>query len=175
MAHPRRWADNDGRTIALRKVEGGLHHGEPLLDIGRIEHGNLRERRESARVLLGLRGYGAGVVSDEQHASPFDANIIQAHQRVACHVKANLLARKQRAGPRVRSARHDLERRFLVGRPFNVRALGRAVRHACGDGFYHFARRRARISRNNADARFKRCACKRLIAHEQLLRHENPR
>ena len=126
MADARRGTQDDRRLVALRQIEGRLHHGEALVGRGRIEYRHLREIAEATRVLLGLGRDGAGVVSHEQDRAALDTHVVQAHQRVARHVHAHLLAREQRARAAVRRAGQKLQRALLVGRPLHMHALGAA-------------------------------------------------
>ena len=134
MADARRWANDDGRPILLGKVERGLHHREALLGSGGIEHRNLRERPETAGVLLRLGGDGARIVGNEEHAAAFDPDVVQAHQRVGGDVQPNLLAGEQRACAAVRRAGEKLECRLLVRRPFHVNAVRLAGSMQLRDG-----------------------------------------
>ena len=124
---------DDGRAVALGQVEGGLHHGESLIGRSGVEHGQLGERRKAARVLLGLRRDGARIVGHEQHHAALHAHVVQAHERIARHVEAHLLAGEQAARAGVRRAGQQLERALLVRGPLHVDAargsIGVQLRH----------------------------------------------
>ena len=171
MADTRRRANDDGRPILLGKVERGLHHREALLGSGGVEHRNLRERPETAGVLLRLRRDGAWVVGNEEHAAALDPDVVQAHQRVGGNVQPNLLAGEQRACAAVRRARKKLERRLLVRRPFHVNAVSFVSRMQLRDGLDQLRRRRPGISRDNPHPRLEGGVGERLVAHQQFLRH----
>ena len=171
MADSRRRTNDNGRLIFLGKVERRLHHGEALLGRGRVEHGNLRKRPEAAGVLLGLRGDGARIVGDEEHAAALDSHVVQAHQGVGSHVQADLLAGEQRARAAVRRASEKLESRLFVRRPLHMHAMGLARSMQPRDGFHQFGRRRPRVSRDDPHTRFKRGMGERFVAHQQFLRH----
>ena len=126
MVDARRGTHDDGRVELLREVEGGFHHVERLLGRGRVEHGHLRERGEPARVLLGLRRDGPGIVGHNEHQAAAHAHVVQAHERVACHVQPHLLAREQPARTRERCAEEQLKRHFLVGGPLYMHVFRRA-------------------------------------------------
>lgn len=79
-------AHDNGRMVALRDFKCLLHHRVTLLQILRIEHGDLRKCGKAARVLLGLRGDGAGIIGDKQHQDALDAHVVEAHERVGGNV-----------------------------------------------------------------------------------------
>ena len=162
---------DDGRMVALGQVERLLHHGEALVGRGRIEHGHLREGGEAARVLLGLRRDGAGVVGHEQHEAALHAHVVQAHERVGRHVEPHLLAGEQAARAGIGGAGQQFERRFLVRGPFHVHASRRAGRVQLRHRLYQLGRRRAGIPRHHAHARLERRVRERLVPHQKFLRH----
>ncbi len=84
---------------------------KPSSGVDGIEHGQLREAGEAARVLLGLRRDGAGIVGHEQHHAALHAHVVQAHERVAGHVEPHLLAGEQAARAGIGRAGQQLERR----------------------------------------------------------------
>ena len=82
VAYARGGAHDNGRMVALRDLECLLHHRVALLQVLRIEYGDLGERGKTARILLGLGGDGAGIIGDKQHQTALDAYIVKAHERV---------------------------------------------------------------------------------------------
>ena len=114
MAHARGGAHDHRRLVTLRQLERGLHHGETLIGRCRVENRDLGEIAEPARILLGLRRDRAGIIGNEQHRAALHAHVVQAHQRVACHVQTHLLAGEQRTCAAVRCAGEQLERALLV-------------------------------------------------------------
>ena len=82
-----------------------------------------------------------------------------------------MLASEQRACAGIRCTGEQLERRFFIGRPFNMHVFGGTRLHALRDGFDKLARGRARITRDHGNARLKRGMREGLVAHEQFLRH----
>ena len=171
MADSRRRANDDGRPILLGKVKRGLHHREALLGRGGVEHRDLRERPETAGVLLRLRGDGARVVGNEEHAAALDSDVVQAHQRVGGNIQPNLLAGEQRACAAVRRAGKKLERRLLVRRPFHVNTVRLAGSMQLRDGLDQLRRRRPGVSRDNPHPRLEGGVGERFVAHQQFLRH----
>ena len=171
MANPRRGAQDDRRLVAFRQVERLLHHGVALVGAGGIEYGDLREACEPACVLLGLARYGAGIVRHEHHEPAANADVVQAHERIACHVQPHLLAGEQRARARKRRAVQKLHGGLLVRGPFHMDALRHALRMQLRHGFDDFARRRARIARHHVHPGFECRIGERLVAHQQRLTH----
>ena len=175
MAHTRGRAYDDRRLVTFRKLERRLHHVEALIGRRRVEHRHLGEVAEPARILLGLRRDGTGVVGHEQNRAALHSHVVQAHQRIACHVQAHLLASEQRARSAIRCAGQQLERAFLVRGPLHMDALSSAGGMQLRHGFRHLGRRRPGIARNNAHPRLKCGMGERLVAHKQFLRHMFPR
>ena len=171
MVDARRRTHDDRRMSALGEIERGLHHRETLLRRGRVEHGHLGERGEPARVLLGLRRYGTGIVGHEQHGAALHPHVVQAHERVAGHVEAHLLAGEQHARATVGRSRQQFERRFLVRGPFDVHSLRASGRMLGRDGLDELRRRGARIARHHAHARLERCVGESLVPHQQFFCH----
>ena len=149
MADARGGTHDDRRMVALRQVEGGLHHGETLLGRGRIEHRHLREGPEAARVLLGLGGNGTRIVGHEQHAAAAHPHVVQGHEGVRGHIQPHLLAGEQHPGSAVRRSREHFQGRLLVGRPFHMHIPGRAGSMQLRHGLHQFGRRRAGIARHH--------------------------
>ena len=174
MADARGGTHDDRRAVALGQVERLLDHGEPLFGRGGVEHRHLGEIAETARVLLGLGGDGAGIVGDVEHEAALDAHVVEAHERVARHVEAHLLAGEQAARTGIRSAGEQLERRLLVGRPLHMHAVRAALRMELGDHLDELGRRRAGISRHDAHARLERRRRERLVRHQEFLGHRSP-
>ena len=162
---------DDGRVVALGQVERSLHHGEALIGRGGIEHGHLREARETTRVLLGLRRDGARIVGHEQHHAALDAHVVQAHERVGRHVEAHLLAGEQAARARVRRTGQQLERALLVRGPLHMDTARGPFAMELRHRFNQLGRRRARIPGHHAHSGLKRRMRERLVAHQQFLRH----
>ena len=175
MAHTRSGAHDNRRLVALRKFERRLHHVEALIRRCRVEHRHLGEVAEPTRILLGLRRDRTGVVGHEQHRAALHPHVVQAHQRVACHVQAHLLAGEQRACAAIRCAGEQLERALFVRGPLHMDALSGAGSMQLRHGFRHLGRRRPGIARNNAHPRLKCGMGERLVAHKQFLRHMFPR
>ena len=164
MAYARGGTHQHRRLVLFRQLVGGAHHGAALLGRRRIEHRHLGKRGETARVLLGLGRDGARIIGHVQHRAALHAHVIQRHQRIACHVQANLLARVQRARARIRRASQKLKRGLLVRRPFNVDSLGAAGSMFLRHRFDNLGRGRSRIPGANAHARLKGGMGKRFVA-----------
>ena len=174
MVDARGRADNNRRPIRFGQLERRLHHGAPFFGRARVQHRNLCEGREPTGVLFGLGGNRAGIVRYEQDRSAFDAYIVQAHERVARYVEADLLAGEQHARTCIGCARQELQRGLFVRGPFHVHALCATGRMLSCDRFDKLRRRRARIARDHAYARSQCRVCERFVSHVQLFAHSAP-
>ena len=156
-----------GRLNLLGEVEGRAHHRIRLLRRGGVKDRQLGEHGERARVLLRLRGDGAGIVRHQHHHAALNAHVGQAHQRVRGHVQAHLLHGDHRPRAGIGRAGRRLHGGLFVDRPFHV---DRAV-VVLGHRLQHLGRGRARIARNKAHARVQRAQSDGLVAHEKFFRH----
>ena len=169
VVHTRGGAQNDGATVSLGEFEGRERHGVSLLGRGRVEHRNVRELRELAGVLLRLARDGARVVRHDDDEAAHATDVRQAHEWVARHVHAHLLARHDDARARVAGAGGELQGHLLVRGPLNVHGVGRigAPGVQPGDGLHDLRRRGARIAAGHVHARGERGNADGLVARKK--------
>ena len=152
---------------ALGELERILDHSVGVCDARRIEARELGVLREGARVLLGLRRDGTGVVGHQDHHAALHTYICKAHERVGRHVQAHLLHGDQRAGARVGGAGGNLHGSLLVDRPLHVGLATLALGH----GLEHLGGRGARVAGHHVDARRERAERDGLVTHQEFCVH----
>ena len=152
----------------FRAVEGVGYHRVRLLGARRVEHGEFGVAPEMSGVLLGLRGYRAGIVRRHHHHPALHAHVIQAHQRIRRDIQPDLLHRDQHARAGNRRPGPDFHCGFLVDGPLDIHALPTLFRY----GLDHLGRRSPRITANHRNSGPQRAKPYRLVAHEQLFSHK---
>ena len=159
-------AHDHGSVETLAQLEGEAREIERLLGVGGLQHRNVRELAEEARVLLVLRAVDARIVADHQHQAPVDADVGHRHQRVGRDVQAHVLhgrecAHSGEGGPDGHVAGH-----LLVGRPLRVQVFGRVLGQALQD----LGARRSRVGRRHPHARLPGAPRDRLVPHHRAKR-----
>ena len=167
VVHARGRPQEHGAVELLGERERVAHHLVRIRDAGRIKARHLAELGKRARVLLGLRRDGAGVVCDHDDHAALDADVLQAHEGVGGHVQAHALHGNERASARVRRAGRDLERGLLVNGPLHVHVAGVPL---C-DGLDDLRRGCAGIPRHHVHAGGERAERHRLVSHQELPVH----
>ena len=167
VVHARGRAQEHGAVELLGERERVTHHLVRVRDAGRVKARHLAELGKRARVLLGLRRDGAGVVCDHDDHAALDADVLQAHEGVGGHVQAHALHGHERAGTRVRSAGRYLERGLLVNGPLHVHVAGVPL---C-DGLDDLRRGCAGVPRHHVHAGGERTQRHRLVSHQELPVH----
>ena len=157
-------AHDDRRAVALGEFKGGRNHCRRLFRGNRVEHWQMGKLRELAGILFGLRGDGAGIVGNDQHQPALGPDINKAHQGIRGDIEPHLLHRYQRAHSGVGRANRQLQRYFLIDRPFHMHIAGVVA----DDGFDDFGRGGAGVAAGQIDAGMQSGQGNRFIAHQQL-------
>ena len=139
-----------------------------FLHAGGVEAGELGIHGKGARILLGLRGNGAGVVGNEDDHAALDADIGEAHERIGGNIQTDLLHGDHCACTAVGSAGAELQRGFFVDGPFGVKAgdmcFCRCFKNLCGG--------RAGIAADDIESGGDCTACDGGIAHQEFSMHQ---
>ncbi len=163
--------EDDRRAIALGQREGLSDHLRALFGRGWIQHGDLCEGSEATGILLRLAGNGAGIISHQDDQTALDAQIVQGHEGIRCHVQAHLLAGDQRPNTRERRSSGHLKGRFLVRGPLYVDPLRHPIPMQTRYGLYHLRGGRAGIACEQAAACLERRMRERFITHKEPFCH----
>ncbi len=97
-----------------------FNHGPGLGRGGRIENRHFGIEGHQARVLLGLRRVGTGIVGGHNHKATFYPGVSGAKERIGGHIQTNLFHSYRGAYSGPTGSQGHLKGYFFVGRPFGV-------------------------------------------------------
>ena len=108
-------SDDDGKPRLLGEVKGGHGPVLHLLGVAGFEHGQTREPRIVAVVLLVLARKKRRIIGIDDHHPSFDAGVCKGHQRIRRHIETHVFHGDHGPEPAHRGPGPHFHGYFLVG------------------------------------------------------------
>jgi len=156
------------RVELLGELEGELDEVLCLLAVGRLQHGDLRELRVVAVVLLVLRAVKRRVIGRDDHERPVRPGVAHREERVRSHIDAHVLHHRHGTCPCKGGPDGHLEPDFFIGRPLGIDAL------VLCEGLQDFRARRPRVARAEGGPALPGASCNRLVSRHEFLHGSSP-